>query len=150
MKSLDTALIACNYASPHLKEVHLEIEPLSHTQENKSDHILHQANQEDIPCLDNSQIIKAPTVLESVKDFEIGHIINNQAMPFEINLTNITSHGVESTILNEHLNTTGEETRQDAIDPKQHYFFHPVDNIPIELDSYGPLLDTVFEVDSIA
>ena len=119
---------------------------MSLTQENKSDNTLHQAYQGQNSYIDNSQIIKEPTILESTQDFENRHVISNQAIPLEFNLTNITSHGVESIILNEHLDTEGEE----SIDSKQHRNFHPVENIPIELDSYGPLLDTIFEVDLTA
>ena len=123
---------------------------MSLTQENKSDNTLHQAYQGQNSYIDNSQIIKEPTILESTQDFENRHVISNQAIPLEFNLTNITSHGVESIILNEHLDTEGEESRLNTIDSKKHYNFHPVENIPIELDSYGPLLDTIFEVDLTA
>ena len=120
---------------------------MSLTQENTSDNTQHQATQGQNLCLDSSQITKEPIILESAQDFENEHVMGNQAMPLEFNLTNIPSHCVESIILNEHLDTEGEESRLKTIKSKQHYIFHPVDNIPIELDTHGPLLDTIFEVD---
>ena len=120
------------------------------TQENISDSILQQAHQGQNSCLDSSQITKGPTILESAQNFGNSHVIGNKAMPLELNLINITPFGFESLILNEHLDTKGEESKLNSIDSKKHYIFHPVDNIPIELDTYGPLLDTILEVDLTA